>query len=170
MKFPNHPLTLARERAGIGQRALAEAINCHRSTLAAIEEARTVTPDPDTLRDIEVALKLPLDSLQESIARWRAEQRERGPLLTPTARAVLQATPHWVSQQGSFDRWRVNLAPSVTAFASMLGVNRAVVAQYEQGIRTNGMPQTLSHALLTVLGISNDYLVALKGLPPTSED
>ena len=51
----------------------------------------------------------------------------------------------------------------------MLGVNRQVIVGYERGIRVNGMPDPLTHALMTVLGVNADYLKVLQQLPP-SED
>lgn len=168
-KILDHPLTLARERAGIGQRELAQLVGRDRSTIAAIEEARTQTPDGVTVQKIEEALRLAPGQLASQIALWRTQRAAQGPQLSPQARVVLEQSPFWVSEQRSFRSWREKISPSPTAFSSMLGVNRALVANYERGIRVDGMPAGLAHALMTVLGIDNDYLVALKRLPPMED-
>jgi hypothetical protein len=50
----------------------------------------------------------------------------------------------------------------------MLGVNRQVIVGYERGIpRVNGVPDPLTHALMTVLGVSIDYLKVLA--PPENQ-
>ena len=166
----DHPLYLARIRAGVGQKQLADAVGMNRSSIAAIEEGRTSTPTPGAVEAIEAKLGMFPRTLQPALDAWAAKRAANGPVLTPLATAVLREAPAGLNARyASFVHWRSQIAPSPTAFASMLNVNRAVVAKYEQGIRSRGMPDTLSHALVSVLGITNDYLLALQQLPP-SED
>ena len=165
-----HPLYLARVRAGVGQKALADAVGMNRSSIAAIEEGRTLTPTVETAEAIETTLGLPAGALQRDIDAWNTKRTAAGPSLSPYQLAVLRASPREIPiRYTSFVHWREHIAPSVTAFASMLGVNRAVAAKYEQGIRQRGMPDTLAHALISVLGITNDYLLALQALPPDGD-
>lgn len=168
-KIDDHPLRLARIRAGVRPKQLADGIGVHRSTVAAIEEGRTNEPSPETVQAIESFLNLPPGRLQEDLARWQVKRAESGPQLTLRGKALLMASPETVAEFPSFVHWRSMLSPSPTSFASMLGVNRVVVANYERGIRLRGMPDTLSHALVSVLGISNDYLLALQRLEPSDD-
>lgn len=163
----DHPLRLARIRAGMGQKELALRVGMNRSSIAAIEEGRTAEPTVENLQAIENVLGN--HKLRSEINAWHARKAEQGPSLTPHQRAFLQANPQVIAGLDSFKGWREYLAPSATAFASMLGVNRAVVSKYEDGIRTRGMPDTLSHALVSVLHITNDYLLALQALPPSDD-
>lgn len=166
----DHPLYLARVRAGVGQKALADAVGMNRSSIAAIEEGRTLSPTVDTIKAIETELRLSADTLQAEIVAWDAKRTAKGPQLSPYQVQVLAMRPADIRvQYASFVEWREQFAASPTAFASMLGVNRAVVAKYEQGIRQRGMPGTLAHALVSVLGITNDYLLAISALPPDGD-
>lgn len=169
-RIDDHPLRLHRLYRGIGQISLAKQTGLNRSTISSIEEGRTVTVNPATLSALEAALLLHRGQLEAELAEWETVRRARGPVLNPHAVALL-ATPPPVVQTAfkSFVGWRKVFASSPTAFASMLGVNRQVITGYESGIRVNGMPDPLSHALLTVLKVSNDYLLALQRLPPTEE-
>lgn len=163
----DHPLRLARIRAGLGQKELALRVGMNRSSIAAIEEGRTATPTMENLQALENLLGN--HQLRSQINVWHARKAAQGPPLTPYQRELLRANPQEVHYFSSFQAWREQLAPSVTAFASMLAVNRAVVSKYEDGIRTRGMPDTLSHALVSVLHITNDYLLALQALPPSDD-
>ncbi len=165
----DHPLRLHRLTAGIGQQELADAIGAHRSTLAAIEEARTASPTAETVAALERQLKLAPGQLATELERWRARRAAAPPMLTPTARATLELQPAAIAMLPSFVAWRLRIAPTTAAFATMLSINRTVLANYERGIRERGMPETLAHAILSVLGVSTDYLLALERLPPTED-
>jgi transcriptional regulator with XRE-family HTH domain len=168
-RIDDHPLRLARLRAGYGQIKLASLAGVNRSTISGIEENRVRTPTPETLRAIEQALNVPAQSLEVELTNWLRQQDARGPLLTPRARILLEQAPSVIAMFPSWVAWRKIISPTPTHFASLLGVNRQVVAGYEQGIRVHGMPEPLVHALLTVLRVNNDYLKVLQQLPP-SED
>lgn len=164
----DNPLRLARIRADIPLSKLAEAVGANRSTLVAIEEGRTKSPSRALLWELDNALSLPAGTLDGQLQFWH---RHRDPLgmLTARARAVLAEPPAAVARYRSFVHWRRELAASPTAFASLLGVDRAKVAEYENGVRVNGMPDTLASALVNRLGISNAYLVELAKLEPNDE-
>jgi hypothetical protein len=81
----------------------------------------------------------------------------------------LFSVPPYVLGQyyGSFRQWRLEVAPSVTAFASLVRVNPAVVSRWESG-ELQRFPEALGRALLRAFGsfgFSVEYLVALEGLP-----
>ena len=44
-------------------------------------------------------------------------------------------------------------------------INRLTVSKYERDQFVGGMPDTLAHALVSRLGITEEYLFALEGLP-----
>jgi len=142
----------------------------NRSSVAAIEEGRTNAPGEDTLAKIETALQMPPNTLGAQLTAWSKARAAEGPILTPVARAVLAMSPAEVANFTSFVDWRERIAPSVTAFAAMLGLNRTVAAKYEQGARTRGMPATLSHAILSTLHVSDAYLLALQDLEPAEDE
>ena len=165
----DHPLRLHRVRLGVGQGQLAAAVGVHRSTVAAIEEARTVTPEPSTVAAIESHLRLSSGQLMLELQAWVLARRAEPPMLSPVARAVLAIPPEALVTVGSFEGWRRRITPSVAAFATMLGINRTVVAAYEHGIRENGMSDSLAHALVRTFELSDAYLLALAKLPPSAE-
>jgi transcriptional regulator with XRE-family HTH domain len=166
--FDDNPLRLARLRAGVPLTQLAADVGASRSTLNAIEEGRTKQPARLLCNKIDTRLGRPAGALEDELRGWHLH---RDPLdaLGPRARAVLGQQPSEVAKYRSFAHWRAEFASSPTAFASLLGVDRAKVADYEGGIRVNGMPQTLSTALLTKLKISVPYLLELQKLEPNDE-
>jgi transcriptional regulator with XRE-family HTH domain len=168
----DHPLRQHRQRVGVGQVTLARQAGLNRATVSAIEEGRSVTPTPETLRALEQALGLPPTLLEHELEAWQASRHQREPILTPSARILLQQRPTVIATFPSFVAWRQKVAPTPTAFASILGVNRGTVAEYERGIRQRGMSVQLAHALLTVfgpLGLTQEYLKVLQQLPPSEE-
>lgn len=167
-RIDDHPLRLARMRANVGQVKLAGQAGVSRSTISAIEENRA-SPKPETVEALERALNLAPQSLEVELTNWEALQHARGPLLSPRARILLEQAPSVIAMYPSFKAWMLEISPTPTYFASLLGLNRQVVAGYLNGIRVNGMPQPLQHALLTVLRVNADYLKVLQQLPP-SED
>jgi transcriptional regulator with XRE-family HTH domain len=164
----DNPLRLARLRAGVPLSRLAAAVGANRSTLVAIEEGRTKSPARPLLWQLDNQLGLATGTLEGQLQGWH---RDRSPLerLNARQRAVLADTPANVSQYRSFVHWRREFAASPTAFASLIGVDRAKVADYENGVRVNGMPDTLATALVNKLGITNAYLVELQRLEPNDE-
>lgn len=165
----DNPLRLARVRAGVPQATLAKDLGVSRSTLQAIEEGRTREPSRTLLWRLDNACGLPTGTLEGQLQRWHAT---RTPLdrLTHRQRAILDLPASAITRDyDSFVAWRRELASSPTAFASLIGVDRAKVSAYESGIRVNGMPDTLATALVQALGISDAYLVALQRLEPSDD-
>jgi len=163
----DHPVFLARLAAGVSRSRLAAQLEVNRSTIAAIEEGRTQAPTEQTLLHIDRALNLRPGTLSTQMATWRAKREVDPVKLTLAARAILSLPAGEVLRYSSFRQWRQKIAPTRTAFASLLGMNHTTVSRYEEGIRTKGMPETLAHALLSKLGVSPEYLLALKKLPPS---
>lgn len=163
----DNPLRLARLRAGIPLSKLAAAVGANRSTLVAIEEGRTKAPNPDLLNRLDVALGQQEGWLFWQLRNWHAARSPRD-RMTAKQRAVL-ADVAGVALYRDFVSWRREFAASPTAFASLIGVDRAKVADYENGVRVHGMPDTLATALVNALGISDAYLVELQRLEPNDE-
>ena len=78
-RIDDHPLRLARVRAGVGQIALAREAGINRSTISSIEENRTVSPAPETLSAIERVLNIPQGSLETALAQWHISRKLQGP-------------------------------------------------------------------------------------------
>lgn len=163
-KRDDHPLRLARLRAGVSVQTLALRTGVARSTINAIEDGRTKQPGAPVLAELDNALSLPNGSL--AIALELYGQADKPALLTLKQRAVLGLTPEQVRRYPSFQAWRKDLAPSTTWFASMVGLPRSTVHNYEKGVRVKGMPDTLASAIIRTFGVSNDYLIALQSLEP----
>lgn len=168
-KFPDHPLAVARVRSGLSQAELAKRAGLSRLTVQKIEGAVTRTMDPETARSLEMWLSdtgVQVGYLQRRIDRWFANLDPRWHL-GPAQQSLLHLTPAGVTSRfSSFQRWRQAISPSMEFFAALIQVHRRTISDYEKGIRTNGMSSTLAHGLLG-LGITDEYLLALRQLPPT---
>ena len=168
-RHEDHPVVIARLRAGVSCSALAREVGVDRSTIAAIEEGRTRSLSLDTALRIDRALKLRPGTISDEMGRWHADPRS-SPRLTLEARAVLNMQAQNVGHlYANFKAWRLKIAPTPTAFASLLGVNAATVQRYENGIRQSGMPDTLASALMVKLDLTPQYVQALRVLPPSDE-
>lgn len=159
----DHPLRLARIRAGVSQSALARDIGVNRSAVTAIEEGRVRMPKPETRNAIEQRLGLKTGQLRSELLEWSA--RQENVALSTRARAVLALSPTHVLAYTSFTAWRSQLVESPTGFASLLRVNSDVVTRYEGGRNKGGMSDRLAGAIVNVLGVSDEYLGALQQLP-----
>lgn len=166
-RIDDHPVVMARLQAGVSRVALADALGVNRSTIAAIEEGRTQAPTEATLLHMDRALGLRPGTLNTRMSTWRADRVGQPVKLTLEARAILSRGPDEVARYDSFSAWRAKIAPTATAFSSLLGMNHTVVARYENGIRVKGMPDMLAHALMAKLEVTPEYLQALKRLPPS---
>lgn len=167
-KVDDNPLRLARVRAGVAQATLAKDLGVSRSTLQAIEEGRTREPARKLLWSLDAKLGLPTGTLEGQLQRWHAERSPRQ-RLSNRQQAVLDLPATAIARYPSFVAWRREFAASPTAFASLIGVDRAKVSAYENGVRVNGMPDTLATALVNALGISDAYLVELQRLEPSDD-
>jgi predicted transcriptional regulator len=68
----------------------------------------------------------------------------------------------------TFKQWRLEIAKTPTALASMLRINPAVISRYE-GRQLVGFPELLSRQLLEAFkpyGMTSEYVLELEKLPP----
>ncbi len=162
-RIADHPIRIARLRANLSQNKLASLAGIHRSALTAIEDGRTKQPTAALVDTLAGIFDVPADSLREEIETWLS--KPLNPTLKPSAQNLLLIPPYLLSQYyTSFAQWRTELAPTVTAFASMLRINPAIVRDYESG-KYHSMPDGLSGKMLEAFNLTPDYLVALEGLP-----
>lgn len=164
--IPNHPLRLLRIERDLPAATLAAMCGVHRSTIQAIEEGVTRYPDSATVSRLAAALGVPTQELSNRLGLWDEEQRPPV-LLGPAALKALQMSPAEVgSTFFTFTHWRKSFATSPTAFASLLGVNRKVVADYENGLKKRpGLPLSLASAMMRRLKVDGEYLAAVELLP-----
>lgn len=167
--FTDHPVRLLRQRKGFSVMTLSKLSLLHRSTVSAIEEGRPRVPDFASLEQLAGPLGVDVRTLASQVEDWAAVHAE--PDLPASARVALAMSPLQVTTTfPSFSAWRAQFADTVTGFSSMLGVNRKVVADFEAGRKVRGMPTPLAQALLVKLGVSDEYLVAVQGLPVGDEE
>lgn len=159
----DHPLRLARIRADVSQSALARDVGLSRSAVTQIEDGRVRMPKPETRHRIEQRLGMKTGQLGSEMLEWAA--RQENVTLSTRARAVLALEPRHIGSYPSFTAWREQLVASPTAFASLLRVNEDVVLRYERGRNKGGMSDRLAGAIVNVLGVSDDYLLAVQKLP-----
>lgn len=163
----DHPLVALRAQHGWGLTALSKASGVNRNTLIAIEEGRTRSLSQPVRNGLEAALSLPVGQLQRDVDAWFKGRSPRDQL-TNRARAILSLPVTAIDgNYDTFKQWRQDIAPSITAFASLLGVNRGLVSEYEKGVRTGDMTVNLMHRIESALGVSHAYVVALAELEPS---
>lgn len=153
------PLRLARVAAGLSQVRLAGLAGSVRSAVSAVEDGRVRVPD---LRLCEVLRPGDGVSLQRECVVWF----DLVPVvvLSGEQRLVLGVPPYVLGQYfGSWVEWRRRFASSVTGFASLLRVNVSVVREFELG-RVERLGPVLGGRLVSVFGLSSEYLLALEGL------
>ena len=157
-RIVDHPVRVARVAKGLSQNRLASLAGVQRSAVTAIEDGRTRVPAE---RILAVLSDDPAGLLAEVVA-WYSEPPR--PVLRASAENVLLFPPYVLGQYyKSFGEWRREFAPTVTGFASLLRVNPAVVREFELG-RVERMGDVLAGRLVSGLGLSAEYLVALEGL------
>jgi len=162
-RITDHPVRLARIQAGLSQNVLANKAGIHRSALTAIEDGRTKRPTPQLIGTLAAILDIPTTELERQIDEWL--NKPLTPNLKPSAKNLMEIPPYVLGQYYvSFSQWRAEIAPTQTAFASMLRINPAIVRDYESGKYLN-MPDGLSGKMMQAFGIDGEYLVALEGLP-----
>ena len=162
-RIVDHPVRLARIAAGLSQQKLATLAGINRSALTAIEDGRTKRPTPKLTGTLAAALQISPETLEKEITEWL--EKPLTPFLKPSARNLLEIPPYVLGQYyKSFAQWRAEIAPTQTAFASMLRLNPAIVRDYESG-KYLTMPDGLSGKMMQAFGIDGEYLVALEGLP-----
>lgn len=162
-RIADHPLRLARLKAKLSQLDLARLAGINRAAVSAVEDGRTIMPSDKLLEAAAHAAQTTPDALRKEIELWNA--RPLQPLLRPSARNLLLIPPYTLSQYyNSFVQWRAEIAPTPTAFASMLRINPAIVRDYESG-KLLKMPDGLAAKMLEAFGFDGEYLAAVEGLP-----
>lgn len=157
-RIVDHPVRIARIARGLSQSKLASLAGVQRSAVTAVEDGRTRVPSE---RILAVLSDDPKQLLSEVLGWWDAPVR---PVLKPAAQNLLLIPPYTLGQYySSFGQWRREFAPTVTGFASLLRLNPAVVREFELG-RVEAMGDVLAGRLVSGLGLSPEYLVALEGL------
>jgi transcriptional regulator with XRE-family HTH domain len=150
---------------GLEMVELARLAGVSRATVSQIEEGRTKKPNKKVVLVLARMSGHSPDELFEKIETWRNQKTEE--ILPPRWKALLNlpsaVIPHYYP---SFQHWRMELSDNPTHFASVLRINRLTVSKYERDQFVGGMPDTLAHALVNRLGITEDYLNALESLPP----
>jgi len=157
---------LWRLRVGLSQVELASAAGVVRSAVTAVEDGRTKRPDDRILGVLASRLGVGVGELRDEVAVWVGR-----PLVVevkPAVAALLSVPPYVLGQYyRSFRQWRLELASSPTAFASLLRVNPAVVSRWEAG-ELDRFPEVLSRKLVEAFGpfgLSPEYVVELEKLP-----
>lgn len=165
-RITDHPIRVARLRANLSQNKLATLAGIHRSALTAIEDGRTQKPTDKLVSTLASHLGISADLLRQEIAEWLDKPLPNS--LRPSAQNLMLIPPYTLGQYyKTFQQWRSEIAPTQTAFASLLRINPAIVRDYENG-KYQVMPDSLSGKMLKAFeqyGFSPDYLVALEGLP-----
>ena len=157
-RIVDHPVRLARIQKGLSQNKLAQLANVQRSAVTAIEDGRTRVPNEKILSVLSDDPK----ALLADVVAWYNEPPK--PVLKPSAENLLLIPPYTLNQYyQTFAQWRREFASSVTGFASLLRLNPAVVREFEEG-RVERMGDVLAGRLVSVFGLSPEYLVALEGL------
>lgn len=150
---------------GLEMVELARLAGVSRATVSQIEEGRTKKPNQKVVNVLARMSGASPSELYEKVETWRNQQAEEvlparwKALLSLPAAALADFYP-------SFQDWRMELSENPTHFASVLKINRLTVSKYERDQFVGGMPDTLAHALVSRLGITEDYLEALENLPP----
>lgn len=165
-RISNHPIRLARLQLGLSQVELAKRAGVNRAAVTAIEDGRTKTPSDAILEPLANGLGITIEELKDQALSFANAPLE---IEAPPAVANLMLIPPYTLSQyyKSFKQWRIDVAKTPTALASMLRVNPAVVARYEAG-EMNAFPEILSRKLLEAFkpyGMSVDYVVELEKLP-----
>ncbi len=162
----DHPVRLARLEAGLSQVELARLAGVVRSAVTAIEDGRTKRPDERILGVLAVRSGVSVEELQDRVGEWVGR-----PLVVdvkPSVAALMSVPPYVLGQYyRSFRQWRLEVASSPTAFASLLRVNPAVVSRWEAG-ELDRFPEVLSRKLVEAFGpfgLTVEYVVELEKLP-----
>lgn len=165
-RIADHPLRIARIKAGLSQEALAKKAGVQRSAVSAIEDGRTRQPTERLIGTLAPLLSMSADELDGEIRDW--VNRPLQPNLKPSAQNLMMIPPYTLAQYyKTFQQWRAEVAPTQTAFASLLRINPAIIRDYESG-KLLSLPDGLSAKMLEAFepyGFSPEYLVALEGLP-----
>lgn len=164
-RIVDHPVRLARLRMNLSQVDLASRAGVNRAAVTAIEDGRTKKPDERILAVLANGTGVSITDLADEV---RAYVEQPVFVVAPPAVANLMLIPPYTLSQyyKSFRQWRLELAKTPTALASMLRVNPAVISRYEAG--ETGFPELLSRRLVEAFGpygLTPEYVVELEKLP-----
>lgn len=165
-RIADHPLRLARLQLGLSQVALANRAGVNRAAITAIEDGRTKNPSQKIIDVIATGLGINEDELIQQIQDYITKPVT---VAAPPAVANLMVIPPYTLNQyyKTFKQWRLEIAKTPTALASMLRVNPAVISRYEAG-QLSAFPDILSRKLIEAFkpyGITPEYVVELEKLP-----
>lgn len=165
-RIADHPLRIARLRANISQESLAKRAGVQRSAISAIEDGRTKKPTERLIGTIAPLIGMSATELTDEIQSW-LDKPINAPLKA-SATNLMVIPPYVLGQYyKTFQAWRSEIAPTPTAFASMLRINPATIRDYESG-KLQTLPDSLARQLLKafeVHGFTPEYLAALEALP-----
>lgn len=150
---------------GLEMVELARLAGVSRATVSQIEEGRTKKPNSKV---VQVLARMSGHSPGELYARIEEWRNQSTAEILPTRWKALLNLPadDLPKLYPSFRHWREELSDNPTHFASVLRINRLTISKYERDQFVGGMPDTLAYALVSRLGITEDYLNALENLPP----
>lgn len=165
-RIADHPLRLARLQLGLSQVALANKAGVNRAAITAIEDGRTKNPSQKILDVIASGLGIDEVELAQNIKDYVTKPVSITP--PPAVQNLMVIPPYTLNQYyKTFKQWRLEIARTPTALASMLRVNPAVISRYEAG-QLSAFPDILSRKLIEAFrpyGITAEYVVELEKLP-----
>jgi len=165
-RIADHPLRLARLQLGLSQVALANKAGVNRAAITAIEDGRTKNPSQKILDVIASGLGINEAELAQNIQDYVTKPVSITP--PPAVQNLMVIPPYTLNQYyKTFKQWRLEIARTPTALASMLRVNPAVISRYEAG-QLSAFPDILSRKLIEAFrpyGITAEYVVELEKLP-----
>lgn len=165
-RIADHPVRLARLQLGLSQVELAGRAGVNRAAITAIEDGRTKRPDERILAVLAAGVGVPVGELSDRVASYVGQ-----PVVVdvkPAVANLMLIPPYTLGQYyKSFRQWRLEVARTPTALASLLRVNPAVISRYESGLLSS-FPELLSRRLLEAFGpfgMTAEYVVELEKLP-----
>jgi|TARA_B110000971_G_scaffold80224_1_gene82356 transcriptional regulator with XRE-family HTH domain len=165
-RIADHPMRLARLQLGISQIELAKRAGVNRAAVTAIEDGRTKNPNEAILVPLALGLGGSVEELRNKCVAFASQPLEVD--ASPAVANLMLIPPYTLAQYySSFKQWRLEIARTPTALASMLRVNPAVISRYEAGQLT-GFPEILTRKLLEAFksyGMTAEYVVELEKLP-----
>lgn len=165
-RIADHPVRLARLQLGLSQVALANRAGVNRAAITAIEDGRTKKPAEQIVTVLSSGLGIESAELFEKIENFVSAPLVVSP--PPAVANLMLIPPYTLSQYyKNFKQWRLEIAKTPTALASMLRVNPAVISRYESG-KLSVFPEILSRKLVEAFipyGITPEYVVELEKLP-----
>lgn len=156
----DHPLRIARLRAGMTQVELASEAHVARPLISAMEEGRILTANRTVLTVLARRTGTTPEALDEAFQAWLAAP----PRLSTSAEYTLALDPYYVSRYNDFATWMQDIGRNATRFASELRLPRNTVAAYAEG-KTEKFPMALRKALMFRLHLTPQYIEALEKLP-----